>query len=90
MSYESILKSNLVSLVKACDKYKVDLNKILNEVLETSDKKGKLVELIYNYAFNRFQMGTIDTMDHDDSLYQKYERRMLLTEKELFDYIKEL
>ena len=54
----------------------------------TTDEKEKLIELIHNYAFNRFQMGTIDTMDHGDSLYLKYERRMLLTEKELFDYIK--
>lgn len=54
----------------------------------TTDEKEKLIELIYTYAFNRFQMGTIDTMAHTDSLYLKYERTMLLTEKELFDYIK--
>ncbi len=54
------------------------------------NEKEKLIELIYTYAFNRFQMGSIDTMDHDDSLYLKYERRMLLTEKELFDYVSNL
>ena len=54
----------------------------------TNDEKEKLTELIYNYAFNRFQMGAINTMDHDDSLYLKYKKRMLLTEKELFDFIK--
>lgn len=53
----------------------------------TKTKKEKLEELIYTYASNRSQMGSIDTMDHDDSLYLKYEKRTLLTEKELFDYI---
>jgi len=53
----------------------------------TKTEKEKLEELIYTYASNRSQMGSIDTMDHDDSLYLKYEKRTLLTEKELFDYI---
>jgi len=56
----------------------------------TKTKKEKLEELIYTYASNRSQMGSIDTMDHDDSLYLKYEKRTLLTEKELFDYINDL
>jgi len=37
----------------------------------TKTKKEKLEELIYTYASNRSQMGSIDTMDHDDSLYLK-------------------
>ena len=56
----------------------------------TKTEKEKLEELIYTYASNRSQMGSIDTMDHDDSLYLKYEKRTLLTEKELFDYINDL